>query len=333
MLRTLSVSPQSWPLSTPFRISRGVKTAADVVAVTIDQGPHRGRGESVPYARYGETVDTVIEEIQTLARDVDAGLSRADLAQRLGPGAARNAIDCALWDLEARLAGRAVADTLGQPPLRPLVSALTVSLDTPQAMGEAAARMTGATLIKVKVDDRDPAACLAAVRASAPAARLIVDPNESWTLDFLIALQPTLAELKVALIEQPLPAGEDAGLAGITSCAPICADESCHVAADLPGLKDRYQVVNIKLDKTGGLTEALDLLRQARAMEFGVMVGCMVSSSMSIAPAFHVARHADFVDLDGPTWLANDYTGGVVQRGAQLVPPQGLWGEPDGGQA
>ena len=271
--------------------------------------------------------------MNALADDLARGMSRQDLAERLGPGAARNAIDCALWDLEARLAGRAVAEALGQPPLRPLVSALTVSLDTPQAMGAAAARMTGATLIKVKVDQNDPAACLAAVRAAAPDADLIVDPNESWTLDILADLQPTLAQLKVALIEQPLPAGEDSGLAGFTSCAPICADESCHVAADLPGLKDRYQVVNIKLDKSGGLTEALDLLQQARAMDFGVMVGCMVSSSMSIAPAFHVARHADFVDLDGPTWLANDYDGGAVQRGAELTPPQGVWGEPDSAEA
>lgn len=333
MLRTLSVRAEHWPLSTPFRISRGVKTAADVVAVTLVQDGRQGRGEGVPYARYGETIDSVLAQVNALGEDLARGMSRRDLAERLGPGAARNAIDCALWDLEARLAGRAVADTLGQPPLHPLVSALTVSLDTPQAMGAAAARMTGATLIKVKVDQNDPAACLAAVRAAAPDADLIVDPNESWTLDILAALQPALAELKVALIEQPLPAGEDGALSGFKSCAPICADESVHVAADLPGLKDRYQVVNIKLDKTGGLTEALDLLQQARAMDFGVMVGCMVSSSMSIAPAFHVARHADFVDLDGPTWLANDYAGGAVQRGAHLTPPQGLWGEPDGAAA
>lgn len=333
MLRTLSVRAEHWPLSTPFRISRGVKTAADVVAVTLGAEGHQGRGEGVPYARYGETLDSVLAQVNALGENLARGLSRQDLAERLGPGAARNAIDCALWDLEARQAGRAVADLLGQPPLQPLVSALTVSLDTPQAMGAAAARMTGASLIKVKVDQKDPAACLAAVRAAAPDADLIVDPNESWTLDILAALQPVLAKLKVALIEQPLPAGEDDGLAGFQSSIPICADESCHVAADLPGLKTRYQVVNIKLDKSGGLTEALELLKQARAMDFGVMVGCMVSSSMSIAPAFHLARHADFVDLDGPTWLAEDYAGGSVQRGARLLPPQGLWGEPSGAAA
>ena len=332
MLRTLSVRPEHWPLSTPFRISRGVKTAADVVAVTLVQGGHTGRGEGVPYARYGETLETVLAQVNGLAGALSEGMTRQDLAAALGPGAARNAIDCALWDLEARLGGRAVAETLGQPPLDPLVSALTVSLDTPQAMGEATARMTGATLIKVKVDRNEPAACLAAVRAAAPDAALIVDPNESWTIEILAALQPVLADLKVALIEQPLPAGEDSDLAGFQSCAPICADESCHVAEDLAGLKDRYQVVNIKLDKSGGLTEALDLLTQARSLGFGVMVGCMVSSSMSIAPAFHVARHADFVDLDGPIWLANDYPGGAVQRGAVLMPPKGLWGVPSSPQ-
>lgn len=332
MLRTLSVRPEHWPLSTPFRISRGVKTAADVVAVTLVQGGHTGRGEGVPYARYGETLETVLAQVNALAGALAQGMTRQDLAAQLGPGEARNAIDCALWDLEARLAGRAVAETLGQPPLDPLVSALTVSLDTPQAMGEATARMTGTTLIKVKVDRNEPAACLAAVRAAAPDAALIVDPNESWTIEILAALQPVLADLKVALIEQPLPAGEDNDLAGFHSCAPICADESCHVAEDLAGLKDRYQVVNIKLDKSGGLTEALDLLTQARTLGFGVMVGCMVSSSMSIAPAFHVARHADFVDLDGPIWLANDYPGGAVQRGAVLMPPKGLWGVPSSPQ-
>lgn len=329
MLRTVAVRAERWPLSTPFRISRGVKTAADVVAVTLVQDGRRGRGEGVPYARYGETIESVLEQVNSLSTELTNGMTRLELAGRLGPGAARNAIDCALWDLEARLAGRAVADILGQPPLHPLVSALTVSLDTPQAMGEAAARMTGATLIKVKVDRKNPAACLEAVRAAAPDAALIVDPNESWTIETLAQLQPVLRDLKVALIEQPLSADEDGDLLGFESCAPICADESCHVSADLPGLKDRYQVVNIKLDKTGGLTEALDLLTEARRMGFGVMVGCMVSSSMSIAPAFHVARHADFVDLDGPTWIADDYAGGAVQRGAELLPPEALWGVPD----
>jgi L-alanine-DL-glutamate epimerase-like enolase superfamily enzyme len=330
MLRTLAVRAEHWPLRTPFRISRGVKTAADVVAVELTAGGHRGRGEGCPYGRYGETVESVIAQIEAAAAKIEQGLDRAALQAVLPPGAARNAVDGALWDLEARSSGRTVAEMLGQPPLTPIVSALTVSLDTPEKMGRAAAAMTGVSLIKVKVDRAEPAECLAAVRAAAPAARLIVDPNESWDIATLAALQPALRDLRVDLIEQPLPAGDDAALEGFGSCAPICADESVHVGADLPGLASRYRYVNIKLDKTGGLTEALELLASARTMGFGVMVGCMVSSSMSIAPAFHVARHAEFVDLDGPTWLAQDHPGGAVQRGAELLPPAGaVWGAPD----
>lgn len=329
MLRTLSARAERWPLTGPFRISRGVKTAADVVAVELSERGFRGRGESVPYARYGETSASVLSQIRQAAARLEQGLPRTDLAGVLPPGAARNAIDGALWDLEARLTGRTVADLLGQPALTPIVSALTVSLATPDEMAAAAAAMDGATLIKVKVDRQSPAACLRAVRAAAPDARLIVDPNESWTIETLVEMQPDLRELRVALVEQPLPADQDGALEGFESCVPICADESVHVGADLPALLGRYQYVNIKLDKTGGLTEALDLLSSAREMGFGVMVGCMVSTSLGIAPAFHVARHADFVDLDGPVWIAEDHAGGAVQRGAKLHPPApGLWGAP-----
>jgi L-alanine-DL-glutamate epimerase-like enolase superfamily enzyme len=328
MLRTVTARAERWPLNAPFRISRGVKTAADVVAVEIGADGARGRGESVPYARYGETQESVLAQIAAVAPALEQGAGRDELTALLAPGAARNALDCALWDLEAQLSGQDVAARLGQPPLTPVVSALTVSLDDPEAMGQATARMAGAGLIKVKVDRNLVAERLSAVRAAAPAARLIVDPNESWDIATLAAVQPVLAELRVDLIEQPLPAEEDGALAGFASCAPICADESCHTAADLDRLEGLYQVVNIKLDKTGGLTGALDLLAEARRRGFGVMVGCMVSSSLSIAPAFHVARHADFVDLDGPIWLANDHPGGARQAGAELHPPRGLWGDP-----
>jgi L-alanine-DL-glutamate epimerase-like enolase superfamily enzyme len=301
-----------------------------VVAVELSEQGFRGRGESVPYARYGETTDSVLAEIREAAARLEQGLPRTELASVLPPGAARNAIDGALWDLEARLAGRTVADLLGQPALRPIVSALTVSLATPDEMGAAAAAMDGATLIKVKVDRQSPAACIRAVRAAAPNAKLIVDPNESWSIETLVEMQADLRDLRVDLVEQPLSADEDAALEGFQSCVPICADESVHVGADLPALLGRYQYVNIKLDKTGGLTEALELLSTAREMGFGVMVGCMVSTSIGIAPAFHVARHADFVDLDGPVWIADDYEGGAVQEGAMLHPPAPtLWGGPE----
>lgn len=330
MLRTVSARAERWPLIRPFRISRGVKTAADVVAVELTERGRRGRGEGVPYARYGETIESVLAQVQDTAARLEQGLSRSELASVLPPGAARNAIDCALWDLEARLAGKTVAELLGQPPLTPIVSALTVSLATPQEMGAATAAMSGATLIKIKVDRQNPAECVAAVRAAAPVARLIVDPNESWTIDTLAAMQPLLHDLRVDLIEQPLPADEDAALASFESLVPICADESVHVSGDLAALRGRYQYVNIKLDKAGGLTEALDLLAAARRLDFGVMVGCMVSTSIAIAPAFHVARHAEFVDLDGPVWIADDYPGGAVQRGAELHPPSAsLWGAPE----
>ena len=330
MLPGLSVEHRSWPLATPFRISRGVKTAAEVVAVQVSDGLHVGRGESVPYARYGETVASVIEEVRLLGDRTLATLTRDELGELLPAGAARNALDCALWDLEARRSGRPVAELLGQPVELPsLASAQTVSLDTPEAMGRAAATLQAMELVKIKVDAQQPAAQIRAVRHALPDARLIVDPNESWTLDLLRELQPVLVETRIDLVEQPLPADEDGVLEGFASAVRLCADESCHVAADLPRLRRRYQVVNIKLDKTGGLTEALRLLEAARAQDFGVMVGCMVCPSLAIAPAWHVARHAEFVDLDGPIWLREDHPGGVQLRDGRLLPASpSLWGAP-----
>lgn len=329
MLRTLQARREHWPLAAPFRISRGVKTAADVVAVEIGHEGEIGHGEAVPYARYGETLDSVLAQIESVADGVRGGMTRGDLLAALPPGAARNALDCALWDLEAKLCGRSVAELLHEPEPQPMTIALTVSLDEPEAMGAAAAAMTGAPVIKVKVDAIAPEACLRAVRTAAPDAQLIVDPNEGWSFELLRDIQPVLQELNVALIEQPLPADEDHQLAGFSPAIPICADESCHVAADLDELAGRYQVVNIKLDKTGGLTEALGLLAAARERGFGVMVGCMVSSSRSIAPALLLAAHADFIDLDGPLWLKADHPGGVTLKDGMLYPPaQGFWGTP-----
>ncbi len=327
MLRRLIVNAESWPLAAPFRISRGTKRTADVIVVEVHDGAFVGRGESVPYARYGETPASVAAQVRQVAQDVAAGMSRQELSQRLPAGAARNALECALWDLSARTMGESVAAQLKCGPLPALTTATTVGLDTPERMGAAAARLADAPIIKVKVDAHQPADQLRAVRANAPQARLIVDANESWTPDLLQAMQPVLADNAVALLEQPLPVGQDEALVGFESACPICADESCHVAADLPRLVDRYQAVNIKLDKTGGLAGALQLLDAARAAGFLTMVGCMVCTSLGIAPAFHVARHADFIDLDGPLWLQQDRVGGIRQVDGRVLPPQeDLWG-------
>lgn len=329
MLRHLDVAHDRFGLSTPFRISRGVKTAADVATVTLRQGETIGRGEAVPYARYGETIEDTLAAIRAIAPMMADGAGRHDLATLLPAGAARNAVDCALWDLEARLAGTTVAALAGLTEPVALPSAITIGLDTPDAMARAAAKVASVPLLKVKVDRTDPAAQIAAIRSVAPAPRLIVDPNESWTIDTLEALKPHLVEWRVDLLEQPLPAGEDGDLATFDSPVPIAADEALHTAADLDALAGRYGIVNIKLDKTGGLTEALVLAETARAKGFGLMVGCMVCSSLGIAPAMLLGGQAAFVDLDGPLWLSEDRTGGVTDRGGMLSPPApGFWGSP-----
>ncbi|MBO9713318.1 N-acetyl-D-Glu racemase DgcA [Sphingomonas sp.] len=328
MFRTLHARVERWPLATPFRISRGIKTAADVVTVALRQGDALGRGESVPYARYGEDPESVIAQIQGVTGAVQAGASREDLLGLLPPGAARNAIDCSLWDLEASLAG-----AFPEPPA-PVVTAVTISLDRPAEMAAAAARAMagGARLLKAKLDAREPGDCLQAIRAAAPGVTLIADANEGWSLDDLRQLQPLLRALRITFVEQPLPAGEDAALEGLSFQVPLCADESCHTGADLDRLAGRYSVVNVKLDKTGGLTEAQRLVEAARARGFGVMLGCMVCTSLAIAPAFRIAALADFVDLDGPLWLRQDRDDGVVMRSDGLLAPPApaLWG---GGRA
>jgi L-alanine-DL-glutamate epimerase-like enolase superfamily enzyme len=325
--RKLTASHESWPLAKPFRISRAVKVVADVVVVEIRQGAARGWGEAVPYARYGETVASVLAAIAEVPADIEHGMSRTELQQVMPPGAARNAIDCALWDLEAGLSGTSVTRSLGLGPVPPLDGALTIGIDTPDAMHQAALALGSAPVLKIKVNADAPEAQLRAVRAAAPHARLIVDANEGWSIDLLDHMQSVMIEMRVDLVEQPLPADDDGDLDGFESAQPICADESCHVAADLPRLAGRYGAVNIKLDKTGGLTEALALLRAARAAGFGVMSGCMVCTSLGVAPAFHVARHADFVDLDGPILLRRDRPGGArLESGKLLAPAEALWG-------
>ena len=328
----LSVRQESWPLAGNFTISRGTRTTAEPVVVELsatgdDGRVVLGRGECVPYARYGETVAGVIAAIEGLRARIGAGLDRIGLQDLLPPGAARNALDCAYWDLEAKRAGQPVWQLCGLPPLEAVTTAYTLSLDAPEAMGRAAAENAARPLLKLKLAGPDDLARVEAVRANAPETRLIVDANEGWSLDDYEALAPKLAALGVVLIEQPLPAGQDAPLAGTQRPVPVCADESCHATDSLAEIAGRYDAVNIKLDKTGGLTEALKLKQAAQAQGFQVMVGCMLATSLAMAPAVLVAQGASFVDLDGPLLLAGDRPGGLTYDGSTLHPPEpALWG-------
>ena len=310
-------------LREPFTISRGTRTHAEVVAVEIERGGVRGIGECLPYARYGETHESVRSQIEGLPGDIN----REDLAEALPAGAARNAVDCALWDVEAKTQGRPIHDLLGLPAPKPVTSAFTLSLDTPEAMQASAARHKDKPLLKIKLGGPGDMARLEAVRAGAPKARLILDANEGWTPEVYSELAPHLLNLGVEMVEQPLPAGADDMLLEIARPLPVCADEACHDRASLPGLKGKYDMVNIKLDKTGGLTEALALRDAARADGFQVMVGCMVGSSLGIAPAILVAQGADMVDLDAPLLLAEDRTPALEFNGTDAVPAvRSLWG-------
>lgn len=328
MLRTLEASGDRFELSRPFRISRGLKTASEVVTVTIRQDGLEGRGEAVPYARYGETIAGTLKSIEDVRPEIENGGDRFALGRHLPAGAARNALDCALWDLEARRLGTTVAAMLGRPEPEKLVSAITVGLNTPAAMAAVAASIADAPLIKVKVDNIQIRERITAVREAAPDAKMIVDPNESWTIYDVADLQDFLLEQRVDLLEQPIRAGEDSTLVGFDRAVRICADEAVHVTADLRGLAGKYDVINIKIDKSGGLTEALELAASARNQGFGIMVGCMVCSSLGLAPALHLAAEAEFVDLDGPLWLADDYLDGVKDTCGVLSPPSfGFWGQ------
>jgi L-alanine-DL-glutamate epimerase-like enolase superfamily enzyme len=329
-----AVRHEIFPIRGSFTISRGSKRQADVVVAELggtapDGRPVRGRGECVPYARYGETVDGVISTIRAQADAIAAGMDRIGLQSAMPPGAARNALDCAFWDLEAKAAalpGWRLAGLREEP--KPVATAFTLSLDTPGAMAKAALAAAHMPLLKLKLGgDAEDIARVAAVRGAAPHARLIVDANEGWTLDQLAERAPHLAALGVSLIEQPLPAGSDDALSGFTSPVPLGADESCHGLDSLEHLVGRYQVVNIKLDKTGGLTEALKMKAAGEAAGFGIMIGCMVATSLAMAPAFLLAQGAAFVDLDGPLLLDRDRTPGIAYEGAWMQPPPSApWG-------
>lgn len=320
-MRRLEITIERWPIAGSFTIARGSRTEAVVVVATVHDGAFAGAGECVPYARYGESVDSVAAQLRGLEGAVADGLTRADLAQALPPGAARNALDCALWDLEARASGRPLHEIAGTPRPAPMLTAYTISLGAPEAMFEAARRAAARPLLKIKLGGAGDPERLAAVREGAPDARLIVDANEGWGPDNLAGNLAACERAGVELIEQPLPAGGDAALADVATPIALCADESIHDAASLDDLPPWYTAVNIKLDKTGGLTDALVLLREAVAQDLRIMVGCMVGTSLAMTPALVIAEGADWVDLDGPLLLARDRENGLRYEGSTLIPP------------
>ncbi len=319
----ISVTADVFRLAEVFTISRGSRTEARVLTVRVERGGVLGWGECVPYARYGESRESVTAQIESLPGDI----TRAALQEALPPGAARNAVDCALWDMEAKAAGKRAWEMAGLPAPGPLTTAYTLSLDTPEAMRRKAAQHAHRPLLKIKLGTPDDMPRLEAVRAGAPEATIIVDANEGWTKEVYLDLAPHLQRLGVALVEQPLPAAADQDLIGLDRLVPVCADESCHDRESLAHLHGKYDMINIKLDKTGGLTEALALRDLARAEGYKVMVGCMVGSSLAMAPAVLVAQGAEVVDLDGPLLLAEDREAPLRYDGGSVFPPEpGLWG-------
>jgi len=324
---SLSVRIERWPIAGSFAISRGAKTEAVVVVAELFDGRHRGRGECVPYARYGETVDAVAAAIEAMGAAIANGLDREALQAAMPAGAARNALDCAFWDLAAKRAARPVHKLAGLAAPAPLTTAYTISLAAPDAMAEAAAKVADRALLKVKLGGADDPARIAAVRRAAPRSELIVDANEGWTSHNLAENLAACARASVTLVEQPLPADRDDALARMRRPLPVCADESVHDRASLAALTGKYDAVNIKLDKTGGLTEALAMAQEAERLGFALMVGCMVATSLAMAPAMLVAQRARVVDLDGPLLLARDRTDGLVYQGSRVQPASSaLWG-------
>ena len=326
-MRRVRVIRESWPIAGRFTISRGSKTASDVILVEIEEDGRTGRGECVPYAHYGETMASTAAAIEGIVPALEAGMERGDLQNRLPAGAARNAVDCALWDLAAKRAGKPVWSLAGLKQPETIVTAYTLSLDTVENMAAAARKQADRPLLKMKLAGPEDLDRVEAVHANAPRARLIVDANEGWTPEIYARLAPRLKQIGVELVEQPLPAGRDEALAGMVRPVAVCADESCHDRASLARVAGRYDAVNIKLDKTGGLTEALALKREAEAAGYKIMVGCMLATSLAMAPALLLAEGAAFVDLDGPLLLSRDRQPGLVYDGSRIGPAEpALWG-------
>jgi L-Ala-D/L-Glu epimerase len=324
---TLALAVERWPIAGSFAISRGSKTEALTVVAELSDGVARGRGECVPYARYGESVDSVRAQIEAMRPQLGAGIDRRGLQTAMPPGAARNALDCAFWDLEAKRTKRPVHELAEIPAPLALTTAYTISLAAPEAMAETAKGAAGRSLLKIKLGAEGDSARIAAVRAAAPQAALIVDANEGWNESNVAANVAACAEAGVVLIEQPLPEGQDQVLAHMRRPIPVCADESVHDRSSLSALSGRYDAVNIKLDKAGGLTEALAMVAEARRQGFTIMVGCMVATSLSMAPAILIAQQARFIDLDGPLLLSRDRPNGLRYADSMVFPPSPvLWG-------
>ncbi|MEM7056609.1 MAG: N-acetyl-D-Glu racemase DgcA [Pseudomonadota bacterium] len=323
----LSVREDVFPIAGAFTISRGTRTESRVVTVTVSDGDVTGWAECYPYARYDETVDSVMAEIQAMAAALAGGMDRITLQSAMSPGAARNGVDCALWDLEAKRTGKRVWELAGLPEPRPEITAYTLSLEDPDVMRVKAAENAHRPVLKIKLGGAGDIERLQAVRAGAPDAKIVVDANEGWDAGTYAQIAPVVLDLGVAMVEQPLPAADDGALNGMDRPLPVCADEACHDRASLPALAGKYDMINIKLDKTGGLTEALALKAEAEAMGLKIMVGCMIGSSLGMAPATLVAQGAEVVDLDGPLLLASDRDNPLTYDAAGVHPPAAnLWG-------
>ncbi|WP_339863843.1 N-acetyl-D-Glu racemase DgcA [Paremcibacter congregatus] len=325
--RRLSVRPETWVLNEPFHISRGSRTEAHLITAELEHCKVTGCGEAAPYARYGETIDSVMTQLADVTDAVEDGVSPEELQALLPAGAARNAVDCALWDMLARWKGTSVAEMLDLPRPRQVDTAVTIGIGDAATMAVKAKRYKDYPLLKIKLNREDITGKIKAIRAEAPTPRIIIDPNESWTIEDITELDSFMAEMNISVLEQPLAAGQDEGLRDFKGKVPVCADESCHTRADLDGLQGKYQVINIKLDKTGGLTEAVKLKQQATDMGFDIMVGCMISTSLAMAPALLLASDATFVDLDGPLWMKEDRAHGLdITQGCIAGLSPDLWG-------
>ena len=325
---SLNVHTEAWPLAGAFRISRGTRRVSDVLMVEVNDGNYVGRGECFPYARYGEDIDSVQKQLNSVRSEIEHGLDRQALLNVLAPGAARNAVDCALWDLEAKRAGVRVWDLADLPAPEPVTTVYTLGVDEPAIMGERARENSDRPRLKLKMTgDGADLERVRNIHKNAPNARLVVDANEGWTIEQYLEYAPQFKELGVEMIEQPLPSTDDEQLSGVDRPIPVCADESCHDRTTLKSLVGKYDMINIKLDKTGGLTEALNLRDAALKQGLSIMVGCMIGTSLAMAPGILVAQEAAIVDLDGPLLLAEDRAPGLSFTGSIIHPPETrLWG-------